>query len=701
MKREKLDKYFGRFLEMLKKLYVNITFTEVLTQMPAYAKFLKKILSSKRKLEKTTVVKLKVHCSAILQNKIPQKCGDPGSFTIPCSLGSAKFDKALCDSGASINLMPLSVFRRLEDMEVNKEVPLILGRPFVCTGRAILDIYEGQRMLKVGNEKVVFQMKRMMKYPNDKVFAYSCLKLDIVGELAEKYKLDKLVGDNLERCITQSSTVEDEDPEIKKEDEALETENQMVDEEELKEEDSKRNVELKVLPTHLKYAFLEANNFPVIISNDLTGTQEQKLVELLKKHKKAIGWGIADIQGICPAICVHKILLEENRKPVVQPQCKLNKNLEEVVHKEIINFLYAGVIFPISDSQRISPVQVVPKKGSMAVVKNEDNELIPTRTFTGWRMCIDYRRLNDATSYNQIPIALEDVEKTTFTCPSGMFARGCHLGCEKCHFMVNEGIVMGHKVTAHGIEVDRPKVDVIARLPPPTSVKSIRSFLGHAGFYRRFIKNFSSITKPLTALLAKDVKFVFNVECLRALELIKKKLISALIMVKPDWSQPFEIMCDSSYIAVGVVLGQRKDNMLRPIYYASRTLNDAQVNYATTEKEFFVVVFAFDKFRSYVVGSKVIVHTDHSTLKYLLSKKESKPLLMRWLPVEPIEIREEFPDEQIFSIAAVSERPSCFADVASFLASGWFPRDLTRDQRWKLQVELEDTKVEIALQQKS
>ncbi|XP_016474708.2 uncharacterized protein LOC107796451 [Nicotiana tabacum] len=331
--------------------------------MSAYAKFLKEILSSKRKLEETIVVKLNAHCSAILQNKIPQKCGDPGSFTIPCSLGSENFDKVLCDSGASINLMPLYVFRKLEgdlgviksmpmslqladqttilpegiiedilvrvdkfvfpidfivvDMELNKEVPLILGRPFLCTGRAILDIYEGKLMLRVGNENVVFQMKRMMKYPSDEASAYSCFKLDVVGELAEKYKFDKLVGDTLERYITQSSTVEDEDPEIKKEAEALETEDQVVNEEELKEEASKPNVELKVLPTHLKYAFLETNNFPTIISADLTGTQDRKLVELLKKHKKAIDWSIVDIQGISPVICMHKILLEENSKPVV------------------------------------------------------------------------------------------------------------------------------------------------------------------------------------------------------------------------------------------------------------------------------------------------------------------------------------------------------------------------------------------------
>ncbi|XP_016458351.1 uncharacterized protein LOC107782031 [Nicotiana tabacum] len=310
--------------------------------MPSYAKFMKKILSSKRKLEVTIMVKLNAHCNAILQNTIPQKCGDPGSFTIPFSLGSEKIDKALCDSGESINLLPLSVFRKLEgelgviksipvsiqladqttilperiiedilvwvdkfvfpvdftvvDMEVNKEMPLILGSPFLCTGKAILDIYEGQLMLRVGNEKVVFQMKRMIKYPNDVASDYSCFKMDVVGKLAEKYKFDKIMGDTLERCITQSSTVEDEDPKIKKDVEALETEDQVVDEEELKEEASKPNMELNGLPTHLKYAFLETNNFPVIIFADLTGTHERQLVKLLKKHKKAIGYSIVDIQ---------------------------------------------------------------------------------------------------------------------------------------------------------------------------------------------------------------------------------------------------------------------------------------------------------------------------------------------------------------------------------------------------------------------
>ncbi|XP_070034542.1 uncharacterized protein [Nicotiana tomentosiformis] len=275
----------------------------------------------------------------------------------------------------------------------------------------------------------------MIKYPYDEVSAYACFKLEVVRELAEKYKLEKMVGDSLERCITQSSTTEDENPEIKKESEALEDDNQVVDKEEFEMEMTKPKLELKVLPTHLKYAFLVTNNFLVIVSADLTG-------------------------------------------------------------------------------------------------------------------------------YNHIPIAPEDVEKTTFTCPSRIF------------------------------EYRRMIFDFAMRQ------------LHFKGFYKKFIKNFSSITKPLMGLLAKDMNFVFDVECLRAFELIKEKLVSIPIMVNPDWSEPFEIMCDVSDVAVGVVLGQRRDKIFRPIYYASHTLNDAQVNFATTEKEFFVVVLAFDKLRSYLVGEK-------------------------------------------------------------------------------------------------
>ena len=150
------------------------------------------------------------------------------------------------------------------------------------------------------------------------------------------------------------------------------------------------------------------------------------------------------------------------------------------------------------------------------------------------------------------------------------------LNWEKCHFMVNEGIVHGHKISKSGIEVDRAKVDVIAKLPHPTTVKGIRSFLGHAGFYRRFIQDFSKIARPLTHLLEKDSPFIFSNECADAFNILKKKLTEDPILVAHDWDLPFELMCDASDYAIGAVLGQRKTKYFQPIHYASKTMNNAQ-----------------------------------------------------------------------------------------------------------------------------
>ncbi|GJV33841.1 reverse transcriptase domain-containing protein [Tanacetum coccineum] len=135
------------------------------------------------------------------------------------------------------------------------------------------------------------------------------------------------------------------------------------------------------------------------------------------------------------------------------------------------------------------------------------------------------------------------------------------LNWEKCHFMVKEGIVLGHKISKSGIEVDRAKVDVIAKLPHPTFVKGVRSFLGHAGFYRRFIQDFSKIARPMTHLLKKETPFIFLKDCIEAFNILKKKLTEAPILVAPDWDLPFEIMCDASDYAVGAVLGQRAENL--------------------------------------------------------------------------------------------------------------------------------------------
>ncbi|GJT52901.1 reverse transcriptase domain-containing protein [Tanacetum coccineum] len=217
--------------------------------------------------------------------------------------------------------------------------------------------------------------------------------------------------------------------------------------------DEPPEVELKDLPPHLEYAFLEDDNkLPVIIAKELSLGEKADLIKVLKSHKRAIAWKLSDIQGINPEFCTHKILMEEDYKPAVQHQRRVNPKIHDVIKNEVEKLLDAGLIYPISDSPWVSPIHCVPKKGGFTVVQNEENELIPTRLVTGWRVCIDYRKLNEATrkdhfpllfmdqmlerlagneyycfldgfsGYFQIPIDPRDQEKTTFTCPYGTFA---------------------------------------------------------------------------------------------------------------------------------------------------------------------------------------------------------------------------------------------------------------------------------------
>ncbi|KAM1972666.1 hypothetical protein ACFX16_019455 [Malus domestica] len=788
-------------LETFRKVQVNIPLLDAIKQVPRYAKFLKELCTTRKRISNKEVVQVSENVSAVLQRKLPPKCKDPGSFTIPCVIGNTKFEHAMLDLGASINVMPYSIYASmnlgelkndgviiqladrsnaypkgvLEDVLVQVDnlifpadfyvlemedspnvtpLPILLGRPFMKTARTKIDVFKGTLTMEFDGEIINFNISEAMKFPKDD---HSCFSIDILDELAQDY-LDMLEDDPLETTIAQGfgtkpnmAVPNDEHAELVA---ALES---------LPKHHGKPSnpipipvstntllpsviqapvLELKPLPDHLKYAFLgEEETLPIIVSSSLTALEEEKLIRVLKEHKTAIGWTLADIKGISPTTCMHRIFLEEGAKPTREAQRRLNPPMMEVVKKEIIKLLDCGVIYPISDSRWVSPVQVVPKKSGVTVVKNAEDEHVPTRIQTGWRVCIDYRKLNNTTrkdhfplpfidqmlerlaghsfycfldgysGYNQIVIAPEDQEKTTFTCPFGTFAYrrmpfglcnapatfqrcmvsifsdfiekiievfmddfsvfgdsfdGCLenltlilkrcmetnlvLNWEKCHFMVKQGIVLGHIISENGIEVDKSKIDLVRHLPSPTSVREVRSFLGHAGFYRRFIKDFSKIAQPLCRLLQKEVAFEFTKECTASFNQLKELLTTAPIIVRPDWSLPFELMCDASDYALGAVLGQRKDKKPHVIYYASRTLNDAQLNYSTTEKELLAVVFALDKFRSYLIGTKVIVFTDHAALKYLLTKKEAKPRLIRWmllLQEFDIEIRDKKGSENV------------------------------------------------------
>nr|GEY28665.1 reverse transcriptase domain-containing protein [Tanacetum cinerariifolium] len=618
-RRDQANEQIEKFYEIFKDMSFEISFTDALILMPKFASTLKALIGNKEKFSEMARTPMNEHCSVVILNKLPRKLGDPGKFLIPCEFPEMDECLALADLGASINLMPLFVWEGLSlleltstcmtleladrsvskpigiakdvsvkvgvlhipadfvvvDFEPDPRVLLILERCFLKIGRALIDVHKGELTLRLSLLELTS----------------TCMTLELA---------DRSVSKPIELKVCEAKTVKSS-------------------------VDKPLEVELKDLPPHLEYAFLEGDNkLPVIIAKELGDEEKSALIKVLKSHKRAIAWKLSDIQG------------------------------------------------------------------GFTVVENEENELIPTCLVTEWWLCIDYQKLNEATrkdhfplpfmdqmlerlarneyycfldsfsGYFQIPIDPHDQEKTTFTCPYGTFAyrrmpfglcnapgtfqrcmlaifhdmvektmevfmddfsvfgnsfenclsrldkmlQRCEdtnlsLNLEKIHFMVKEGIVLGHKIFKNGIGVDKAKVNVIAKLPHPTTVK--------------------------------NTLFIFFEDCVKAFQTLKKKLTKAPILITPNWDLLFELMCDASDFTIGAVLGQRHEKHSKPIHYTSKTMNDAESNYTTTEKEMLAVVYAFEKFRSYLITNKSIVHTDHSSLKYLFAKKYDKARLLQWV----------------------------------------------------------------------
>ncbi|GJT70757.1 reverse transcriptase domain-containing protein [Tanacetum coccineum] len=700
--REKDDILASKFMEIFRNLHFELSFADALIHMPKFAPMFKKMLNNKDKLIELTKTPLNENCSAVVLKKLPEKLGDPGRFLIPCDFSEFDSYLALADLGASINLMPLSIWKKLQlsgltetkmvleladrtiskptgvaenvfvkvgkfyfpadfvvlDFIADPRVPLILGRPFLRTAHALIDVYEGEITLRNDDQSLTLKCgdAPSISYNN----LESLKKVDLIDVTCEEYSQEVLgFSDSIaynnpspyyDPIVSTSSPTltpfdesdfllfEEADAFIAIDDEPVspvfnatyyDPEGDILILEALLNNDPLPHpnqedyspgiqkdlkvvtsyepkveipeVELKELPPHLEYAFLEENNkLPVIISKDLSQDEKTSLINVLKNRKQAIAWKLSDIRGIDPEFCSHKILLEDDYEPSVQHQRRVNPKIHDVIKKEVEKLLDAGLIYPISDSPWVSPVHCVPKKGG----------------------------------YFQIPIDPKDQEKTTFTCPYGTFA------------------YRRHKISRKGIEVDKVKVDVISKLLHPTTVKGIRK---------------------------EKTSFIFREDCILAFQTLKKKLTEAPILIAPNWDQPFEIMCDASDYAIGAVLGQRIEKHFRPIHYASKTMTEAESNYTTTEKEMLAVVYAFEKFRSYLIMNKSVVYTDHSALKYLFNKKDAKARLLRW-----VLLLQEFDFKVIDTKGAENYAADHLSRLENPYENVFDPKEITEDSLLKL-----------------
>ncbi|GJR64766.1 reverse transcriptase domain-containing protein [Tanacetum coccineum] len=376
----------------------------------------------------------------------------------------------------------------------------------------------------------------------------------------------------------------------------------------------------------------------------------------------------------------------------------------------------------------------------MTVVTNDENELVPKRLVTGWKVCIDYRKLNEATRKDHFPLPfmdqmLERLEGNEFYCfLDGTFQRcmmvifhdmiektmevfmddfsvfgnsfstcltnldkmlkrcedtNLALNWEKSHFMVKEGIVLGHKISKKGIEVDKAKIDVISKLPHPTTVKGIRSFLGHAGFYRRFIKDFSKISRPMTHLLEKNIPILSFPEKkgIQTLSDSNKENYPKLpILQLLQLGQPFELMCDASDYAIGAVLGQRIEKHFIPIHYASKMMTEAETNYTTTEKEMLAVkdakarllrwVLLLQEFDFKVIDTKGAENYAADHLSRLENPYENV--------FDPKEINETFPLETLNTVTSHDNQSTpWFADIANYHAGNFLIKGMSTQQKRK------------------
>nr|GEX28376.1 reverse transcriptase domain-containing protein [Tanacetum cinerariifolium] len=538
------------------------------------------IMKPDDKLFELANIPLNENCLAMLLKKLSKKLGDLGKFLIPCKFLGMDVCHALADLGPSINIMPLSIWKKISlpeltptrmtleledqsitgpkgvakkvfvkvgkfhfltdfvvvDFEPDPRVPLILGRSFLRTGRALIDVYGEEITLRVNDEAVTFNLNQTTRYSstyND----LSINRIDIIDVAREEYAQDILgfsknsFGGN--PTLTFEPILFDFSPSLTQ---------------------------------------FEGNDF---ILEDIEAYLKDDSISSKIDHADC------DPEG---DICLIEKLMPFGLFNAVGTfkRCMM-AIFHDMIEKTMEVFMDDFLVFEDSFSSCLSYLDTI-------LQRCEDTNLV--------------------------------------------------LNWEKCHFMVKELIILGHKIYKNGLEVDRAKVDVIAKLPYPTTVKGVRSFIGHAGFYQRFIQYFSKIARPMTDLLEKETPFVFSKDCIDAFETLKKKVTEASILVVHDWNLPFELMC--------------------------------------------------------------IVYTDYSALKYLLSKQDAKPRLIRWvLLLQEFDIiirdkkgtenlaadhlsRLKNPHKDVFTLGKISSGSTpWFADFANFHAGNFIVKGMSSQQKKK------------------
>ncbi|KAL7593345.1 hypothetical protein Lser_V15G31513 [Lactuca serriola] len=660
---------------------------EIMAIFERYAKFLKELCTSKKNLKGNQTVKVGENVSAVLQKRLPKKCKDPGVFTVPCKMGNLFVPRAMLDLGASINVLPYSSYRTMGIGPLSKTRVIIqlADRSLVHPKGVLEDVLVQVNelvfptdfyVLDMGDENTPQSSSILLGRP---FMSTAKTKIDVAnGTLTMEFD-GEVINFNIFEVVRYPSGIHS----LNFIDVISSCTNDFF-------EMSSQDVLTTILSKH----------FDEIGIKDLADkyTLEDELIEVIDSLEKAQPMRVEPPRmklkscnpKLLPSI-VQPLTLElkglldhlkyaylgEEETLLVIISTKLARE-EEKELVEILKKYKEAIGWTIADIKGLSLSLCMHK-----MLMEEDFK--PTREAQ--------RRLN--------PPMMEVVKKEIMK----LLDVGVIYSISDSKW----GLILGHVVSQKGLEVGKAKTDVIKSLPYPTNVREVHSFLGHAGFYRRFIKDFSKITVPTCQLLQKEADFELGDECTKAFDRLKDLLTSAPIIQPPNWDLPLEIMCDASNTTVGMVLGQKVDRAHHVIYYASKTLDSAQGNYTTTEKEFLAIVFALEKFRQYLLGTKVIIYSDHAAIKHLLTKKDSKPRLIRWMlllkefdieikdksgkenlvadhlsrvvsPEDGIPICDTFPDEHLF---AAKEAP-WYADIVNYLVTSQFPPDSSRWQRDKI-----------------